>query len=849
MVRNSGFFDADWYLERYPDVRLSGIEPLQHFLLVGWHLGRSPGPNFSTQAYLKVNPDIEDAGMNALLHYLNHGIDEGRPLGVEKRQPPVRAGSRKRVAVFASFSAKGVLEDYVKNYLTALAKVTDQIVFVADNELSQGDREWLRGRVAHVIAGRHGEYDFGSYKRGINHASYAGLLNDASELILCNDSCYGPVTDLSGVFNRMDSRNLDFWGITQNSQHGAHIQSYFVAFRRAVFTDARFRDFFSAVRAKENVAEVVLTYEVPMTKHFAKLGYSWGTLIDNDTHGYPRIQAPHSNITHRPLFMLDAGSPFVKVKAFTSTKSNHDGIIRSLKRVNELDQTTYSAIVAHVDPTKFLNASSVSFSLIMPTHNRKSTIAAAVDSVLAQRHRNFELIIVDDGSTDGTLDYINGRYQADISAGRIIVVKIAQSGVSAARNVGLERASKDWVGYVDSDNVIDPSFLETFASLTVEHPERRTFYSWLSRKSDGRVVGQNYDRDQLLIGNFIDLGTFVHSRIVYHQCGGFDTTLKRLVDWDLIIRYTAENAPICARVPLMTYSDDPDDSSRITIRESLDAAKIHIRKKHGLPMWVSTLIPAYNHEQFIEEAVESAVAQRGNIRQEILVRDDGSKDRTREIVKRLAAKYPGIVRDISTADNRGISRTFQSAISNARGDFIAILEGDDVWTDAEKLQKQTQFLVDNPDCSMVFSKILVRTLPSKKDRFLDRHEELTKQKLDGSDFLAEPHMNLIANFSSCLFKAELLKRAPARLYEGRFNEIALAFYFERHGKIGYLNEPMSIYHQHPAGVWSGSSKKDQLTSGLATRQMVLDVADPKYAPTIKAIIEEKFRKPLLALAS
>lgn len=85
---------------------------------------------------------------------------------------------------------------------------------------------------------------------------------------------------------------------------------------------------------------------------------------------------------------------------------------------------------------------------------------------------------------------------------------------------------------------------------------------------------------------------------------------------------------------------------------------------------------------------------------------------------------------------------------------------------------------------------------------------------------------------------------PKRLFDSRFNEIALVFHLERYGKIGFMDEPMSIYHQHPAGVWTGSSREEQLRSGLQTRQMVLDVADPKYHDAIERIIEEKYRSQL-----
>lgn len=78
LVRASGAFDQAWYLDRYPDVAGSGLEPVEHYLRIGARLLRDPGPGFSTQRYLQANPDVAAAGVNALVHFIRHGAREGR---------------------------------------------------------------------------------------------------------------------------------------------------------------------------------------------------------------------------------------------------------------------------------------------------------------------------------------------------------------------------------------------------------------------------------------------------------------------------------------------------------------------------------------------------------------------------------------------------------------------------------------------------------------------------------------------------------------------------------------------------------------------------------------------------
>lgn len=84
-IHKSGMFDAIWYSNRYPDVRMSGMDPLDHYLKIGSRLKRDPSPHFSFSFYLKENPDVASSGMDPLLHYIQYGRLEGRAC---KAPPP-----------------------------------------------------------------------------------------------------------------------------------------------------------------------------------------------------------------------------------------------------------------------------------------------------------------------------------------------------------------------------------------------------------------------------------------------------------------------------------------------------------------------------------------------------------------------------------------------------------------------------------------------------------------------------------------------------------------------------------------------------------------------------------------
>lgn len=117
---------------------------------------------------------------------------------------------------------------------------------------------------------------------------------------------------------------------------------------------------------------------------------------------------------------------------------------------------------------------------------------------------------------------------------------------------------------------------------------------------------------------------------------------------------------------------------------------------------VSICCISYNHERFIRKALEGFVNQKTSFPFEIVISDDCSSDGTRAIITEYASKYPEIFRDVSPKENLGVSRNFIHVQKEAKGKYVAFCEGDDYWTDAQKLQKQVDFLESHPDYSVTF---------------------------------------------------------------------------------------------------------------------------------------------------
>lgn len=211
-----------------------------------------------------------------------------------------------RIAIFASYNKQGIVHDYVINYLKRLKRVANKIIFIADNNARSDEKEKLNGLVEFYSFAPHGEYDFGSYKRGYQHIMQQELIAD--EIILCNDSCFS-IMDFDNMFDEMSQRDCDFWGITDNIEIKHHLQSYFLVFKKSVFTHKEFSNWINAIKQQDNVGDVVKNYEIPLTSFLEDIGFKSDVFIEYQE---------KTNPTVKPLTLLKQHMPLIKRKVFIS---------------------------------------------------------------------------------------------------------------------------------------------------------------------------------------------------------------------------------------------------------------------------------------------------------------------------------------------------------------------------------------------------------------------------------------------------------------------------------------------------------------------------------------------------
>lgn len=225
---------------------------------------------------------------------------------------------------------------------------------------------------------------------------------------------------------------------------------------------------------------------------------------------------------------------------------------------------------------------SILVSVIMPVFNRAEFIPEAIKSVIRQTHCNWELILVDDGSTDYLTDALAPFY----SNPRIRLFAKTHGGQSSARNFGLSKARGKYLAYLDTDNTYSPAFLRNMIAF-MEAGNLDNSYSGLSIFTDGSkqlgYLGEDFDWKSCYELNFIDINSFVHGRWVLDQGHRFDETISRLVDWDFILSATVNNRTVFAPF-LGVFYYDGKKGNRVTrkthVGRDIKKLKCLIQSKH-----------------------------------------------------------------------------------------------------------------------------------------------------------------------------------------------------------------------------------------------------------------------------
>ena len=254
-----------------------------------------------------------------------------------------------------------------------------------------------------------------------------------------------------------------------------------------------------------------------------------------------------------------------------------------------------------------------------------------------------------------------------------------------------------------------------------------------------------------------------------------------------------------------------------------------------MPPLVSVRVITYNHEKYIAQCLEGILMQRANFPFEVIVGEDCSTDRTREIVLDYGRRFPETIRVIISETNVGGFRNVLRVQQACRGKYLAICEGDDYWIDPLKLQKQADFMEAHPECPLCFH-----------DAFTVRYDKGSLPDYYCPPGLAERltirdliRLRFAVPTASILVRGEILASLPEWRKDVRYGDLLARLWFAHHGNLAYMNDVMSVYRVHPGGMIMSNQSLDLHYSSIVDIYKRFDAETAgQYSDLIEKAVKE-----------
>lgn len=499
---------------------------------------------------------------------------------------------------------------------------------------------------------------------------------------------------------------------------------------------------------------------------------------------YPPVALVDGQSHHIELFDRVTGELVVSGNAVWAFQRTFDdfagylahGLVDPLvsRPFREADKRCFAAM-ENVADALVLDAQSLStaplVTVVMPCFNRLDTIEAAVESVCGQVYANWELLLVDDGSTDGTREWCEQQAAKDK---RIRLIALSKNGgVSVARNQGLMVAKGEYIAYLDSDNAWDSRYLAAIVGAFSREPSAQALYSGLYRYAGNAtepadVLFGPLNRALLFNRNYVDLNAFCHTREAYQRCGGFDETLPRFVDWDLIRRY-CRDLRICSVPVVLTHYYYGRATNTLTanteyagyleqVREASGHQWSPIRSKVSNPLQrgVSVVIPSYESLEDLRDCLASLEALALGDKLEVVVVDNDSSAPVKAFLEEAQAE--GRLKAIFNTCNYGFTHAVNLGLAAAKPDHDLMLLNNDALVEPGALEAMQEAVSQLPDCGLVVPQ---QILPSGTPT-LTTHVPYADAEQPCDVNLSVHHGNIVP---------------PPLLHDGRVVEISFAPFF------------------------------------------------------------------------
>lgn len=452
-------------------------------------------------------------------------------------------------------------------------------------------------------------------------------------------------------------------------------------------------------------------------------------------------------------------------------------------------------------------------SVIMPVYNRKDIVMNSIESVLSQSYSNFELIIVDDDSTDGTTDLLKKIEHDKVK----VVFHDENKFCAGARNTGLKEAKGELISYLDSDNLFDKRYLAAVVGAFSILPDADAVYTAQYRFEN---IDQNpflilfgvFNRSLLKNSNYIDINSFSHRKSVYESIGGFDETYDALEDWDFIMRidnnYKIYSIPVLLS---LYYLHAPNRTTNLIssdyIKEISDKNEV-IADNYSLDRKINILIPIYKNDFNIENCVKSILES--NLKDIKLIISNNCSNIN--LIEKFNGIDSNLIKIIESKSDEGFIDAVNQGLAHVDKNSDVVLLNQNAVLMHNSLESMQKYAYELNDCGLVVSQevlkdsnVVLKYMPYVK-RADYGCDISTTELYNNVQHIPIFHDGDVIEMEYSSFFCTYIKRDILNSYN-KFNEnfsIKLLSEYVQHVK------GLKIYHVSEAVVINNSGKNYQL---------------------------------------
>lgn len=417
---------------------------------------------------------------------------------------------RNSIAILVVFSTDNTIDEYAICLAQKIKELVRTLVVTVNGNINGHYLKDLQECCDDVFVRDNKGYDCGAYKETLE--SFIGFekIQLYDEIVLLNDSCYGPIYPLEYVFKTMDVRNLDFWGITEQKPIKAgnytnellpyHIQTYFVVISKNMFEANAFKDFWKNIHLSDDYDSTVHNFELRFTGYFNSLGYRSGAFVDCDQFCKTESETQAYVFFDSYRLIAEAKCPFLKKKVFSFSHemvlaSNHgETAYKTLQYIEEYTNYDEKLIYKH---------------LIKSSNVNELRLALHLDFCLSDEYahnteirNNSVLVFFIDGYTDkDILDKLN------IQLGRDIIV------VCRKKNCEEFKEKHTYIENLKRTVICD------------DEEGLKNLYNWISGYEYicfiGNDYSQNKDESKMMLSNIVSNSIYVDNIISTFETNPF----------------------------------------------------------------------------------------------------------------------------------------------------------------------------------------------------------------------------------------------------------------------------------------------------------------------------------------